>query len=103
MSFPLSPRSNQLVVLRDPPLPTTPGGLLDLPDNALRRTNTALVLAVGPGRYDQKRKITLPCTVKPGERIWLPALCGTDVILTDGMVYTLVREEDVWAVIEEEV
>ena len=51
----------------------TAGGII-LPDSAVKELNEAKVLAVGPGRLNEKGD-RVPMTVAAGDRVLIPQVC----------------------------
>lgn len=75
----------------------SPGGIF-IPDNAKEKPTTGEVLAVGPGRRTDNGE-TLSVTVRPGERVLFGQYSGQK-IKVDGTEVTILREEDILAIIE---
>lgn len=75
----------------------SPSGIV-IPDAAKEKPTTGEVLAVGPGRRNQDG-ITLSVTVRPGERVLFGQHAGQK-IKVDGTEVTILREEDILAIIE---
>jgi len=75
----------------------SPGGIV-IPDTAKEKPNTGEVLAVGPGRVTDEG-IKLPVTVAVGARVLFGQYAGQK-IKVNGEEVTILREEDVFAVIE---
>lgn len=77
----ISPTHDRVLVEFAEPERKTAGGLF-VPDQALETVTTAsrgrgleaTVLAVGPGRRSEKTWEIIPMTLKPGDRILVPAL-----------------------------
>ncbi|HMV66354.1 MAG TPA: co-chaperone GroES [Myxococcota bacterium] len=72
------------------------GGLI-LPDTAKEKPSEGVVLAVGQGRL--KDGELFPLTLKAGDRILFGRYSGTE-IKVDGEERLVMREEDVFGVIE---
>lgn len=94
----LKPLSDRVVCQRDEAEETTAGGIV-LPDSAKEKVNRARVIAVGPGTLDDQGK-RVPLTVRAGERVLLNKW-GGDEFEVGGMTYTIVKESDILAVIDE--
>lgn len=75
----------------------SPSGIV-IPDNAKEKPTTGEVLAVGPGRRTEDGT-TLSVTVRPGERVLFGQYAGQK-IKVDGTEVTILREEDILAIIE---
>jgi len=73
------------------------GGIV-LPDSAKEKPQEAEVIAVGEGKYgDDGKRIKLD--VKKGDKILIGKYSGTDIKLED-IEYTILREDEVLAVVE---
>ena len=88
---------DQLVVQKDPYKTKTPGGLA-LPDVAQLRPRQGRVLAVGPGRIVDGKLI--PVDVCVGDHIAFGNFAGVEVNPKDDLLVVM-KEEDVWCVLEE--
>lgn len=73
------------------------GGIL-LPDNAKKKQETAEVIAIGPGKTDKNGHI-IAMPVKVGDLVLIEKYSGQEVTL-DSKEYTIVRAEDIIAIIE---
>lgn len=74
------------------------GGII-LPDNAKKKQETAEVIAIGPGKADKNGQLcAMP--VKSGDLVLIEKYSGQDVQL-EGVDYTIVRAEDIIAIVEE--
>jgi chaperonin GroES len=71
------------------------GGLY-IPDTAKEKPQQGEVLAVGPGRYDEGKRV--PLEVKVGDKILYGKYSGTEVTIDNEPVLIL-RESDILAVI----
>ena len=72
------------------------GGLY-IPDTAKEKPQQGEVIAVGPGKFDDKGN-RVPMDVKVGDKVLYGKYSGTEVTL-DGEQYLILRESDVLAVI----
>jgi chaperonin GroES len=72
------------------------GGLY-IPDTAKEKPQQGEIIAVGPGRFDDKGN-RLPMDVKAGDKVLYGKYSGTEVTV-DGEQYLILRESDVLAVI----
>ncbi|MDI3328848.1 MAG: co-chaperone GroES [Alicyclobacillaceae bacterium] len=68
-----------------------------LPDTAKEKPQEGEVVAVGPGRYEDGRRIEME--VKVGDRVIFSKYAGTEVKY-DGVEYLILRESDILAVLE---
>ena len=74
------------------------GGII-IPDTAKEKPQRGEVVAVGPGKLDDDGK-RQPLEVKIGEMVLIGKYAGSDVTI-DGEEYVIMKEEDIFAVIEE--
>jgi len=97
MSTKLRPLHDRIVVKRTEAKETVRGGII-IPDSAKEKPQEAEVIAVGDGKFnDQGQRIKLD--VKAGDRILIGKYSGSDIKLDD-VEYTILREDEVLAVIE---
>ncbi len=75
---------------------TTKGGII-LAGAAKEKPQVAEVVAVGPGGNVEGKEITM--YVKVGDKVLISRYGGTEVKL-DGAEYTIVRQNDILAVVE---
>ena len=74
----------------------TSGGII-IPDNAKEKPQKGEVVAVGPGKTNDKgQKIEM--TLKKGDKVLYGKYSGAEITI-DGKDYLIVRESDVLAVI----
>jgi len=74
----------------------TAGGII-IPDNAKEKPQKGEIVAVGPGKVNDKgAKIEM--TLKKGDKVLYGKYSGTEITI-DGQEYLIVRESDVLAVI----
>ncbi|MBN1129594.1 MAG: co-chaperone GroES [Chitinispirillaceae bacterium] len=74
----------------------TAGGII-IPDNAKEKPQKGEVIAVGPGKTNDKgAKIDM--TLKKGDKVLYGKYSGTEITI-DGQEYLIVRESDVLAII----
>ncbi|MEE2832209.1 MAG: co-chaperone GroES [Candidatus Latescibacterota bacterium] len=71
------------------------GGII-IPDTAKEKPQEAKVVAVGPGRIDEGKRVALE--VKKGDKVLIGKYSGTEVKL-DGVEHLILREEEILAVI----
>jgi chaperonin GroES len=71
------------------------GGLY-IPDTAKEKPQQGEIVAVGPGRFDEGKRV--PMEVKVGDKVLYGTYSGTEVTL-DNAQYLILRESDVLAVI----
>jgi len=73
----------------------TRGGLF-IPDTAKEKPQGGEILAVGPGRFDDGKRV--PMEVKVGDKVLFGKYSGTEVTI-DGEALLILRESDVLAVL----
>jgi chaperonin GroES len=72
------------------------GGLY-IPDTAKEKPQQGEVIAVGPGKFDEKGS-RVPMDVKVGDKVLYGKYSGTEVSL-EGDTYLILRESDVLAIV----
>ncbi len=75
------------------------GGII-IPDTAREKPQQGKVIAVGPGRVDDKGN-RIPMEVKKGDYILFGKYSGNEIRIED-REYLIMREEDVLGIIEKE-
>lgn len=88
----IKPLADRVLVKNDKAETKTASGLI-IPEAAQKKTQTAVVEAVGPGTDDSK------VTVKKGDRIMYDKYAGTQLKM-DGEDYLILRMSDIIAIIE---
>ena len=88
------PMGNRIVVQREE-AKATKGGIL-LPESAQKKPREGKVIAVGPGKADDKGKIQR-IDVKVGDKILFSSYGGTEYKVNDSE-FLILSEEDVLAV-----
>ncbi|MCG6962663.1 MAG: co-chaperone GroES [Acidobacteria bacterium] len=73
------------------------GGII-IPDTAKEKPQEAEVVAIGDGKIDDDGK-RVPMTVAKGNRVLIGKYSGTDIKIDD-VDYTIVREDEILAIIE---
>lgn len=91
----IKPLGNRIVVKRQE-AKTTKGGIL-LPETAQEKPRQGKVVAVGPGKVDDKGK-TQALDVKVGDDVLFSSYSGTEYKAND-VDYLILSEEDVLAVL----
>lgn len=89
----IKPLADRVLVKNDKAETKTASGLI-IPEAAQEKTQTAVVVEVGPGTTDN------PITVKKGDRIMYDKYSGTQVKI-DGEDHLILRMSDIIAVIEQ--
>ena len=88
----VKPLADRVLVKNDQAETKTASGIF-IPEAAQEKTQTAVVVAVGPGTEDEK------ITVKPGDRIMYDKYSGTQVKIDDED-HLIVKISDIIAVVE---
>jgi chaperonin GroES len=97
MSLNVRPLYDRIMVKRTEAKEQVRGGII-IPDTAKEKPLEAEVIAVGEGKYsDEGKRIKLD--VKKGDRVLIGKYSGTDIKLDDNE-YTILREDEVLAIIE---
>jgi chaperonin GroES len=93
------PMQDRVLVKRSEESEVAKGGII-IPDTAKEKPMKGEVVAVGPGkmRDDGKRS---PLDVKAGDRILFGKYAGTEIKIDD-QDYIILREEEIFAVLESE-
>lgn len=93
----LRPLNDRIIVKRSDPELKTASGIV-IPDSAGEKPEQGEVVAVGPGKRNDKGDINA-LTVKVGDKVIFGKYSGQTVKL-DGNELLVVREEDLFAVID---
>lgn len=93
----IRPLHDRIIVKRVDAQRTTASGIV-IPDTAAEKPEQGEILAVGPGKRDDKGK-AIPMDVKVGDRVLFGKYAGQTVKI-DGEELLVMREDDVMAVIE---
>lgn len=91
----MSPLADRVVVKPLEETETMRGGLY-IPDTAKEKPQQGEIIAVGPGRYEDGKRI--PMDVKVGDKVLYGKYSGTEVTI-EGDQFLILRESDVLAVI----
>src|SRR5579883_3097056 len=92
----LKPLADRVVVKKLDADEKTAGGIV-LPDTAKEKPQQGEVLAVGPGKLDEKGN-RQPMEVKIGEKVLFAKYSGTEVKI-DGIEYLILAERDILAIV----
>jgi chaperonin GroES len=92
----IRPLNDRVLVKRLEEVEKTKGGII-IPDSAKEKPAEGEVIAVGPGKLDDKGK-RVPVELKAGDRVLFSKYGGTDVKL-DGEDYLIMREDDILGVV----
>ena len=94
------PLHDRILVKRIEAEEKTPGGII-IPDTAKEKPIEGEVLAVGPGAHDEAGTVR-PLDVQVGDRVLFGKWSGTEVLI-DGEDRVIMKESDVFGVIEGDV
>jgi chaperonin GroES len=94
-SVTVGPLADRVVVRSLESNEQTRGGLF-IPDTAKEKPQEGEILAVGPGRFDDGKRV--PMEVKVGDKVLFGKYSGTEVMI-DGESLLIFRETDVLAVL----
>jgi chaperonin GroES len=97
MIMKLKPLADRIVIKTVEAEETTKSGII-LTGAAKEKPSIAEVIEVGPGGLVDGKEVVM--TVKPGDKVITSKYSGTEVKY-DGVEYTIVRQSDVLAVVEE--
>ena len=95
VSVNVGPLADRVVVRSLESNEQTRGGLF-IPDTAKEKPQEGEILAVGPGRYDEGKRV--PMEVKVGDKVLFGKYSGTEVTI-DGETLLILRESDVLAIL----
>ena len=96
MSIKLTPLEDKIIVKQAEAQTQTASGLY-IPDNAKEKPQQGEVLAVGPGRRDDKGE-RIPMDVKVGDKVLYSKYGGTEVH-SEGEDYLIVGARDILAIL----
>ncbi len=91
----IAPLADRVVVKALEEAETMRGGLY-IPDTAKEKPQQGEVVATGPGRFEDGKRVPLDCKV--GDKVLYGKYSGTEVTV-DGEQYLILRESDILAVI----
>lgn len=93
----VTPLHDRIVVSRIEAEEKTAGGII-IPDTAKEKPQEGIIIAVGPGRWDEDgNRVALD--VKAGDRVLFAKWAGTEIKL-DGQEHMIMKEDDILGVIE---
>ena len=93
----LTPLHDRIIVKPAPAEEVTKGGII-IPDTAKEKPLHGKITAVGNGRTDDSGKL-IPMQVKVGDNVLYGKYAGTEVTI-DGEEYLMMKENDVFAIVE---
>ncbi len=92
----VKPLHDRVLVKRTEGEEKSAGGII-IPDTAKEKPQEGIVVAIGPGKLDKGER--LPMSVSNGDKVLFGKYSGTDVTVA-GEEHTLLREDEIFAVIE---
>lgn len=92
----IKPLADRVVVKKLESEEKTSGGIV-LPDTAKEKPQQGEILAVGPGKFDEKSN-RQAMEVKVGDKVLFAKYSGTEVKI-DGVEYLILSERDILAII----
>ena len=93
----LRPLQDRVIVKQSEAEEKTKSGIL-LPDTAKEKPTKGKVIAVGPGKLDDKGK-PMEIGLRVGDTVYYGKYSGTDIEV-DGQKFVILREADVLGVLE---
>jgi chaperonin GroES len=98
MAFRLEPLEDRVVVKPlEEETQRTPTGII-IPDTAKEKPQEGEVVAVGPGRYEDGKRV--PMDVKVGDRVIYSKYGGTEVKV-EGEEYLILSARDIFALVKD--
>ena len=97
MEMKIKPLSDRIVVIRVEEEKKTKGGIL-IPDTAKEKPQEGKVIAVGPGKVNEKGE-RLPMDVKKGNRVLFGKFAGNEIKI-DGVEHLIMREDDILGIVK---
>ena len=97
MAIKLKPLQDRVIVKQTEAEEKTKSGIV-LPDSAKEKPTKGKVIAVGPGKLDDKGK-PMEVGVRVGDSVYYGKYAGTDVEV-EGQKYVILRENDILGVLE---
>ena len=94
-SVKVAPLADRVVVRALEETESMRGGLY-IPDTAKEKPQQGEIVAVGPGRFDEGKRV--PMDVKVGDKVLYGKYSGTEVTI-DGEQLLILRESDVLAIV----
>jgi len=97
MDMKIKPLGDRILVLGVEEEKKTKGGIL-IPDTAKEKPQEGKVIAVGPGKVNEKGK-RIPLDVKKGDRVLFGKYAGNEIKI-DSVEHLIMREDDILAIQE---
>jgi len=92
----IKPLGNRILVKRMEEESTTKGGII-IPDTAKEKPQKGTVVAVGPGRRDDKG-VRIPIEVKEGDSVLFSKYAGSEITI-DGVEHMFMKEDDILGIL----
>ena len=93
----IKPLGDRILVVRAEEEKKTKGGIL-IPDTAKEKPQEGKVIAVGPGKVNEKGE-RIPLDVKKGDRVLFGKYAGNEIKI-DGVEHLIMQEDDILAIQE---
>jgi chaperonin GroES len=93
----LKPLEDRVVVKPLEQEETTISGLV-IPDTAKEKPTTGLIVAVGPGKFEDGARV--PMDVKNGDKVIYSKYGGNEWKDRDGQEYVILSARDIYAIVE---
>jgi len=93
----IKPLSDRIVIIRVEEEKKTKGGIL-IPDTAKEKPQEGKVVAVGPGKVNEKGE-RIPLDVKKGNRVLFGKYAGNEIKI-DGVEHLIMREDDILGIMK---
>ena len=98
MAIKLKPLGDRVVVEPVEKEEVTASGIV-LPETAKEKPQEGMVLAVGPGRWDEDGETRVALDVKEGDKVLYAKYAGTEVKLPGDRKVLVLRESDLLAIV----
>ena len=98
MAIKLKPLGDRVVVEPVEKEEVTASGIV-LPETAKEKPQEGMVLAVGPGRWDEDGEKRVTLDVKEGDKVLYAKYAGTEVKLPGDRKVLVLRESDLLAIV----
>jgi len=93
----IRPLGDRILVLGVEEEKETKGGIL-IPDTAKEKPQEGKVIAVGPGKVNEKGE-RIPLDVKKGNRVLFGKYAGNEIKI-DGVEHLIMREDDILGIVK---
>ena len=93
----IKPLGDRILVIRVEEEKKTKGGIL-IPDTAKEKPQEGKVIAVGPGKVNEKGE-RIPLDVEKGNRVLFGKFAGNEIKI-DGVEHLIMREDDILGIVK---